>query len=58
MLDIVPGQNSAGAGHGEKHHQGKTRAETEIEVYGLQRRSLSISLFLTPYSIGMVAPRQ
>ena len=58
MLDIVPGQNGAGAGHGEKHHQGETRAETEIEAYGLQRRSLSISLFLTPYSIGMVAPRQ
>ena len=58
MLDIVPGENSAGAGHGDEHHQRQTRAETEIEVYELQSRSLGISLFLTPYSIGMVARRQ
>ena len=58
MREIAPGQNSAGAGHGEKHHQRQTRAETEIEVYGLQSRSLVISLFLTPHCIGMVARRQ
>jgi hypothetical protein len=58
MLEIAPGQNSAGAGHGDEHHQRQTRAETEIEVYGLQSRSLGISLFLTSHCIGMAARRQ